>query len=119
MKDNFSLGISLFAKEKFKESFDIFYKISLLKPNDINNLIYLALSLMKLNDYQKALSYLVKIDKINSKIPQLHFNFGICHYALNNINDAKASFGYAIELDPKYSQAYIYLGEILVKEKKN
>lgn len=62
-------------------------------------------------DYRKAIEYYDKAISINSTDKRYFHQRGMSKYFLNDRESAKADFSSAIQLDPKFGQAYYYLGQ--------
>ena len=89
-----------------------------LNPEDLNLLLTEAdfyIKLNKMDEFGKLMKEAVVKDPNN---PTLFFNLGVVTFGQGQVEEAKGYYKKAIELDPKYSDAYLNLAiAILSKEK--
>jgi tetratricopeptide (TPR) repeat protein len=62
-------------------------------------------------DYRKAIEYYDKAISINATDKRYFHQRGMSKYFLNDRESAKADFSSATQLDPKFGEAYYYLGQ--------
>ncbi|WP_396143341.1 hypothetical protein [Flavobacterium sp.] len=84
-------------------------------PDDVNLITYEADIYLKMNDTE---NYKRLINEALSKSPNdkiLLFNLGVTSGNANQLEDAEKYYKRVIEIDPKYTDAYLNLSDIILK----
>jgi len=84
-------------------------------PNDVNLITYEADIYLKMNDTE---NYKRLINEALAKSPNdkvLLFNLGVTSGNSNQLEDAEKYYKRVIEIDPKYTDAYLNLSDIILK----
>ncbi|HEC78789.1 MAG TPA: tetratricopeptide repeat protein [candidate division WOR-3 bacterium] len=63
--------------------------------------------------FEEALKVLKKAEKINKLNPKLYYNFGIAYEALNERENAQASYRLALKLNPDFKSAQEHLDRLI------
>ena len=87
-------------------------------PKDINLLLNhanLYLKLDRKDDFKRLMEEAITSEPNN---PNLHFNIGVINQEQGNFEEAKVNYNKALELDPKYSDAYLNLGSLMLEKDK-
>jgi hypothetical protein len=116
-EDLFNPVLNAIKSEKYKQAFFFLKKIKPENENDLHKKIYLeGLCLNKLKRFDlsiKRFSFL-KTKKFTPK--EFYFEFGQANYALNNLDEARNSFGNSVKTNfQKQSSLYFiaYISQIL------
>lgn len=80
-----------------------------LEQRSINKSLLQAIQLRNKNQYALAIRNLDSFISSNNRIPQALFERGVCYYHLAQYKNAANDFNKAIDLDPKYLDAYAWL----------
>ena len=72
-----------------------------LKPNFPHAMYYRANVYYKMNEFDKALCELKKMDKTNPKEAMVNYMLGKVYHRLGQMNLSNVHMSYATELDPK------------------
>lgn len=114
-QSDFEKAQHFFEKGKWQQSQEIFEKIVKKEPSDLIVLERLGDIAGHLKDWDKALLYYGKLKKIKPSEADFHFKYGGVlgmkalqvnkFKAFGMIDDIKASFEKAIQLDPKHIEA--------------
>ena len=92
-------------------------KVQKIQPLNFDALQILgAIALGRLN-YPRAVKFLTAASDIHGDIPALNVNLGIAYKHNHQLEQAKACFGRAIELDPNFGQAYYNLALVMADER--
>jgi len=65
--------------------------------------------------YEEAVSWFRKI--ADRRLPYVHFSLGMAYMRLGKLKDAEVELRTVILLDPRWSEAYEMLGELLIRRK--
>ena len=69
-------------------------------------------------NYEKALDYLRKAEKTNSKLPQLYQQIGSVYLNMKRFKDAESAFYKALENDPENAQAHFGMSSVMFRLKE-
>ncbi|MBI2683452.1 MAG: tetratricopeptide repeat protein, partial [Acidobacteriales bacterium] len=86
------------------------------KPQDTDALVRRARLRIDRLDPAKAIADLESAQKVDAKIPMLHYLMGAAYLQQGNIERAQTGFKEAVNLNPAFWQAYSALGEIALRQ---
>ena len=116
IKKMFAEGLKLFQSKSYEQAFEIFKKILVLSPNNINTLVILSQLCKKKNDsdnYEFYLKKIIEIDKKNYKA----LNNLATFYKDNGLNNkAEKLYLDSLKINSKYDKSLFNLG-LLYEEK--
>jgi len=111
-KDLFLEGLRLYNLELFEEAEDQFLQSLNIIPNRTSTLINLSAAQLKLKKLQQARAT-IDLALIQSPNDVVVLNqIGLIAYAQSEFDLARKYFTQSIELDPKFSDAYVNLGDL-------
>uniref|UniRef100_A0A2B4RB82 DNA topoisomerase (ATP-hydrolyzing) n=1 Tax=Stylophora pistillata TaxID=50429 RepID=A0A2B4RB82_STYPI len=111
-----NIAFAYIAKKDDKGALKAIAKAKERFPNDYNLIISEANIYYKLGETKKFLEGLKNAVKIKPDDPLLHYNIGVMAMEEKFMDEAKKSFEKAIELDPKYTDAYLNLANIQISK---
>jgi len=82
-------------------------------PNDISSLHGMAVSLMPLGDFLRALSLSERLCVLRPRSAEVHYNRGTVLGALGRYDEEMAAYRLALEIQPRFVPAYVNLGVVL------
>ena len=68
--------------------------------------------------FEEALASFESALQLDPKMTQAHFNKGLVHWNLAQLDDAISSYGEAVQLDPEYAEAHFRLGQALFGKRR-
>jgi Tfp pilus assembly protein PilF/DNA-binding MarR family transcriptional regulator len=110
------LGWNLVLQKKYKESEQYFLKVLSLKPDNKYAIEYTGISVGNQGKHQDAYNYFKKLTKLKPDYSEGWRLLGVSQEGLEMIEEAKASYSKAIELDKNNSLALLGIASILAKE---
>ena len=118
------LALSYLFNEDTTNSLATFDKLLSVSPVDNCDVILnVARIYSNRKDYDgvvKTINVAVKNDcPVDNNTPYLYYLLGTAYFELKNIDEAIAVLKKAIEINPQYYFAYIYLGDVYVFQKNN
>jgi len=87
----------------------------IIDPKDINMLLTEANLLLKLDKKDEFTVLMKEAIVQDPNNAMLHFNVGVINQEQGNLEEANEYYNKAIELDPKYSDAYVNLGALILE----
>lgn len=124
-QSNFEKGQQLFEQGKWEQSQEIFEQIAASEPSNTAVLEYLGDIAGHRKSWNKALLYYGKLKTIKPKDADLYFKYGGAlgmkalevnkFKALGMVDEIKASFEKAIQLNPKHIESRWALIELYIK----
>ncbi len=81
-------------------------------PGNFKDNLDLANFLFDSQRFSEALSYYQKAIQIDSKVPDVLVDAGVCHFNLNQFSEAKSFFVKAIDIDSRHINALYNLGVV-------
>lgn len=87
-------------------------------PKDVNLLMNEANLYLRLDQKDKFKSLMNEAVTKQPNNPTLHFNIGVINQEQGNLEEARGNYNKAIELDPKYADAYVNLGSLMLEKDK-
>jgi len=112
---NNKLGLVFFEKNLYEEAIEEFTRALQIDPNFTevyNNLGKVYIEKDMLNEAQDI--FLQGLNK-NDQYADLHKNLGVTYYLLNNFDQALIELNKAIEINPDYVEAMLYLSLTYLK----
>lgn len=85
-------------------------------PNDVNLILNEANLYYKLGDKEKFKALMAEAASVAPDNPDLHYNIGVINMEQDNIEEARASYKRALEIDPGYVNATLNLSTTYVNE---
>lgn len=85
-------------------------------PNDVNLILNEANLYFNQGDKDKFKELMAEAIALAPDNPDLHYNVGVISMEQENYEDARASYKRTLELDPKYTNAYLNLSTTYVNE---
>jgi tetratricopeptide (TPR) repeat protein len=79
------------------------------------NHVEMGIAFLKSKTYTQALEEFLEADRQNTKDPEIPYYLGIAYYGKGLRPEAEASFRRAVRLKPDYSEAWNYLGTLLLE----
>lgn len=87
-------------------------------PKDVNLLMNEANLYLRLGQKDKFKSLMSEAVTKQPNNPTLHFNIGVINQEQGNLEEARKNYDKTIELDPKYADAYVNLGSLMLEKDK-
>lgn len=110
------LGLSRVANGQTERAISDFEAAAKLNPSQMQAETALALTYMGKKQYDKALAEAKKMAGKDPKNPVFYNLEGAAYVGMNDISNARKSFGRAIEIDSSYAPAYLNLAMLDLKE---
>ncbi len=85
-------------------------------PKDVNLILNQANLYYKLDDKTKFKELMAEAAAVDPENPDLHYNIGVINMEQNNIEEARASYRKALEINPGYTNAQLNLSTTYVNE---
>lgn len=85
-------------------------------PNDVNLILNEANLYYKLGDKEKFKALMAEAARVAPDNPDLHYNIGVINMEQNNIEEARASYKKALEINPGYTNAQLNLSTTYINE---
>lgn len=114
-------GLYILGKENIRERYYALAEENLkacltVEPNYLPALADLSMLMYRNMEYQKSLDYARKALSIDTYDPQSNFYYGLVHFQLGNLTDAKDGFDIAAQSGEYRSAAYVELSKVYLKE---
>ena len=87
-------------------------------PDDVNLILTEANVHYKMGNTDEFKNLLKKATEMDPTNPELQYNLGVIAAESKQIEEAKAHYNKAIELDPKYTNAYINLSALILGQEE-
>ena len=111
-------GHSLQQQGYLEEAKSIYQHILNFQPQNFDALQLAGSAALITNQYEQALSYLLRAVNIQPNQGLVHYNLGIAFQELNKFESAIVSYDKAISLSPKFASAYSNRGNALLSIKQ-
>ncbi len=85
-------------------------------PKDVNLILNEANLYYKMGDKEKFKALMAEAATVAPDNPDLHYNIGVINMEQNNIEEARASYRKALEINPGYTNAQLNLSTTYVNE---
>lgn len=85
-------------------------------PNDVNLILNEANLYFKLDDKEKFKELMAEAAAVAPDNPDLHYNIGVINMEQGNLEEARASYNKALEINPGYTNAQLNLSTTYVNE---
>ncbi|WP_138203127.1 tetratricopeptide repeat protein [Haloimpatiens lingqiaonensis] len=113
----FQKGNELYHTQNYKKAIDMYKKSANEKINEASSLYNVAVCLIKLKNYNKAISFLCCAIEKDAQ-SKYFFNLAYCHSMLNNKQKALLYFNTAWALNPEDTDCEKAINFILNQYKK-
>lgn len=109
----FKNGLELLHQGQSAKAQSLFLQVLSVHPNHFDSLHLLGLIAARDKKPELALEWIGRAINVNPKDASVHYNYGVALAELNFLDDAVASYRYAIKLRPEYFDAIYNLGNVL------
>ena len=113
ISEQINSAIKYFNEKKYLESQKVFEQLLIRDPLNNNYLTYLGICCINLNQFQNAISYLLKSVKIDKRNFSNLNNLALCYQKISNFENAKKIYLKIIKYNKENIDAYLNLGSML------
>ncbi|MBX3278029.1 MAG: tetratricopeptide repeat protein [Acidobacteria bacterium] len=103
------LGFVLFVRKEYVRARQYFGKAMKLAPKDVPPHIFLAITDLRMEKPERAVSEVLKALKIDPENPDAYFLLGYIHANLRQWREAEKAYRKAVRLRTNFAEAYQYL----------
>jgi tetratricopeptide (TPR) repeat protein len=107
-------GKYYFDEGEYEEAIPYFRRSTRLTPEMYQGFLMLGISYEKLGQADTALDTFFQGTIAAPHVPQMHYNFAVALGRAGHLRESVKPLLQAIELDPKYFEAWMQLGEVFI-----
>ena len=104
---------------QFEKAVEDFNQVVRLDPLNENALLSLGQEKYRVEDYKSTAFYSEKVLEIDQNNPMAHYLMGRANHKQGHIKDAMNNYSAAINLNPKFGEAYLHRGALNLFYKRN
>ena len=113
LKQLFDDAVRNHQSGRYQQAEVLYKQVLNQEPQHSDTLHLLGVLAYQQSQFKHALDFISRAIQSQSQKSLYHFNLGLVHQKLGNVNDSIAAYQRAIELKPNYEEAYTNLGNVL------
>ena len=114
----FSQATQLFTQNKLEDAESLFRKILDQDSNHRNALYKMGQIGMCYKDYEQAIAYFSRLQKLAPRSPQVYYNMANCYFKMRRYEDSEQSYRRALEVKPDFVDARIQYIQLMDKQNR-
>jgi tetratricopeptide (TPR) repeat protein len=107
-----NLADKAFSRARYTSAEQLYRTLYEFQPDHVPGLVNLGTILLYRNKCEEATEFLTRATRLAPELPITYYLSGICHYRLDQMEEAERMFTRTIELDPANAEAFFYLANI-------
>ncbi len=107
-----NLADKAFSRSRYTSAEQLYRTLYDFQPDHVPGLVNLGTILLYRNKCEEATEFLTRATRLAPELPITYYLSGICHYRLDQMEEAERMFTRTIELDPANAEAFFYLANI-------
>lgn len=107
-----TLAQKAFSKKRYTAAEQLYRTLVDAEPDNVPGLVNLGTILLYRNRYEDAVEYLARAQRLSPRVAVSYYLSALCHYRLDNMDQARRLFARTVELDPANAESFFYLANI-------
>ena len=107
-----TLAQKAFSKKRYTAAEQLYRTLVDAEPDNVPGLVNLGTILLYRNRYEGAVEYLARAQRLSPQVAVSYYLSALCHYRLDNMDQARRLFARTVELDPANAESFFYLANI-------